>query len=224
MLMIIVKHGRISGAVQSSDLTAAIANYQPAVTESNVSFSDVTTGNASTSAHGWMPKGDNNILHFYRSDGTQAIPTGVNSTITFLGADVTNNNASANTIASVTGLSFNVTSGVTYRFKFFIVYTSAATTTGSRWSITGPTTTFLNYNSNYTLTATSQTLNSGVSAYDTPSASSASSLASGSIAIIEGVIKPSANGTVTARFASEVSGSAVVAKANQSYVEFQVIN
>lgn len=142
----------------------------------------------------------------------------------FLASDVVNNNAVANTIADVTGLSFAVSSGVTYRFKFFIVYTSAATTTGSRWTLNGPATTYLNYDSRYTLTATSQSVNSGASAYTIPAVSSASSLAAGNIAIIEGIIKPSASGTLIARFASEISSSAITAKAFQSYVEYQAIN
>lgn len=137
--------------------------------------------------------------------------TGLQSVV--LGSDVTNNNATANTIADVTGLSFSVTAGNKYWFRFIIPYTSAATTTGSRWSITGPAApTLLNYTSHYTLTATSETVNSAT-AYDTPSGASASSLTAGNVAIIEGIIVPSANGTVIARFASEVSSSAVVAKA-----------
>jgi hypothetical protein len=194
------------------------------ITEAKLSITDVTTGNVTSSAHGFAPKGDGTTTKFLNANGAYSTPTGVNSTITFLSGDVTNNNASANTIADVTGLSFAVTSGVTYRFRFFIVYTSAATTTGSRWAINGPATTFVNYTSRYTLTATSETVNPGVSAYDSPAAASASSLASGNIAIIEGIIKPSANGTVIARFASEISSSAIVAKAGQSYVEFQAIN
>lgn len=130
-----------------------------------------------------------------------------------LAADVTNSNATANTMADVTGLSFAVTAGETYKFRFSIAYTAAATTTGSRWAINGPgSPTMLNYNSRYTLTATSDTVNSAT-AYDTPAASNATSLTAGNMAIIEGIIKPSANGTVIARFASEVSSSAIVAKA-----------
>jgi len=132
-----------------------------------------------------------------------------------LSADVTNNNAVANTIADVTGLSFSVTAGNTYWFRFVIPYTAAATTTGSRWSVNGPTSpTSLYFWSQYSLTTTTQTTNDGLTAYDTPAASNASSAATGSnIAIVEGFIKPSANGTVIARFASEVSASAIVAKA-----------
>jgi hypothetical protein len=132
-----------------------------------------------------------------------------------LAADVTNNNGSANTIADVTGLSFAVVSGETYWFEFVIAYTAAATTTGSRWAINGPTTTLLNYRSEYTLTATSTTVNSAT-AYDIPAAASASSLTAGNVATIWGIIKPSADGTVIARFASEISASAIVAKAGST--------
>lgn len=141
-----------------------------------------------------------------------------------LAADVTNNNATANTIADVTGLSFPVTAGQRYKFKFVITYTAAATTTGSRWSINGPTVTLLNYRSDYSLTTISRTTNDGQSAYNLPAASNLSSavVAAGNIAVIEGIITPSANGSVIARFASEVLSSAIVAKAGQSYVEYSI--
>jgi len=89
-----------------------------------------------------------------------------------LASDVTN---STTTIADVTGLSFPVTSGITYKFKFYIIYTAAAATTGSRWSINGPATTLLNYTSRYTLTATTQTTNFQA-AYNVPAAANLSSL------------------------------------------------
>lgn len=143
----------------------------------------------------------------------------------FLPSDVVNNNAVANTIADVTGLSFSVSANTTYSFKFFIVYSSAATTTGSRWCINGPSATFMNYTSQYTLTATSITNNAGLSGYNLPAAASASSLTTSNIAIITGVIRPSASGTVIARFASEVLSSAITAVASgRSYVEYQIIN
>lgn len=44
----------------------------------------------------------------------------------------------------------------------------------------------------------------------------------GNIATIEGYISPSANGTVIARFASEVASSAITAKAG-SFVEFMQV-
>lgn len=132
--------------------------------------------------------------------------------IVVLGSNVVNNNAVANTIADVTGLSFPVVAGETYWFEFVIPYSSAATTTGSRWSINGPAITRLNCRSEYTLAATTTTVNS-ITAYDIPAASNATSLTVGNVATIWGIITPSANGTVIARFASEVSSSAVTALA-----------
>lgn len=137
-----------------------------------------------------------------------------------LAASVTNNNAVANTIADVTGLSFPVSNGKRYGFRFQIVYTSAVATTGSRWSINGPTAT-AHYRSEYSLSATSRTFNEGRTTYDSPAASNASSATTGSnMAVIEGVISPTADGNVIARFASEVAASAIVALANVSWVEW----
>jgi hypothetical protein len=142
-----------------------------------------------------------------------------------LASDVTNNNATANTMQDVTGLSFPVTAGVTYKFKFFIVFTAAATTTGSRWSINGPATTFLHYKSEYAVSVSANTTALGMAAYNLPAGTNTGSASTGSnMAVIEGVIKPSSSGTVIARFASEISSSAIVAKGGMSYVEYEVIN
>jgi hypothetical protein len=137
-------------------------------------------------------------------------------------SDVANANATANTLADITGLSFAVTSGTYYAFKFFIRYDAAATTTGARFSLNGPAATFMAYSSYYPLTATTETINYGMTAYDLPAASNASSLVTGNIAVVEGVIQPSANGTVIGRFASEVSSSAITAKPG-SHVQWRVI-
>lgn len=154
------------------------------------------------------------------NQGNNATSSSMSSAV--LGADVTNNNATANTIADVTGLSFPVVTGNTYWFRFSIHYTSAATTTGSRWSINGPTTSMLRYRSQYSLTATSDTFNTAT-AYDIPAASNATSASTaGNIALIEGYITPTADGNVIARFASEISGSAIVAKAG-STVHYQEV-
>ena len=159
----------------------------------------------------------------------QSQSLGVNSVavnsmnVVVMTGDVTNNNATANSIADVTGLTFPVTAGQTYWFEFVIPYTSAATTTGSRWSINGPgSPTLLAYRSEYTLTATTTTVNSA-NTYDTPAASNASSLAAGNVATMWGLITPSSNGSVTARFAAEISSSAIVAKAGATLRWMRVI-
>ena len=133
--------------------------------------------------------------------------------IVVLAADVVNNNAVANSIADVTGLSFPVVVGEKYQFEFFIDYTAAAITTGSRWCINGPSFSRLALQSNYGLTATALTFNQ-VGGYDQPAAANASSpLTTGNLAYIAGIITPSADGNVIARFASEIAASAITAKA-----------
>jgi hypothetical protein len=141
-----------------------------------------------------------------------------------LTADVSNANATPNTLLAVPALSFPVSAGKTYRFRFFVHYTAAATTTGARWVIDGPTApTRLVYRSQYSLTATSETINSGLGAYNLPAASNASSASTGTnSAIIEGYIQPSVDGTVTLSFASEVTASAIVAKAGSFLIVSEV--
>lgn len=114
------------------------------------------------------------------------------------------------------GLEFNVKANESYYFKAFIPYSSAATTTGSRWVIDGSTA-VMSVRSSYPLTATTHTTNF-VSAYNQPAAANASSLTVNS-AVIEGVITPSVTGIVKVRFASEVAGSAITARAG-SFIEW----
>jgi len=133
-----------------------------------------------------------------------------------LGSDVVNNNAVANTIQDVTGLSFSVTAGKMYYFKFVIYYEAAATTTGSRWAVncTAGTAANLTMTSEYSLTATTTTRNANVVGFDLPAASNATSAATGNNrAELEGLFMPTASGTFIARFASEVANSAITAKA-----------
>lgn len=156
------------------------------------------------------------------SQNQGANATGGAQSSAVLAADVTNNNAVANTIADVTGLSFPVTSGKKYRFRFEIQYTAAATATGSRWSINGPGGT-MRYRSDYSLTATTMTINEGLAAHDLPAACNATSAATaGNNATVEGFYEASSTGSVILRFASEVASSAIVAKAG-SVVYFQEV-
>jgi hypothetical protein len=158
------------------------------------------------------------------NQGANASTSGLTAVV--LGSDVTNNNAVANTIADVTGLSFSVTAGKMYYFKFIIYYTAAATTTGSRWGVncTAGTAANLSMISEYSLTTTTSTRNALIQAFDSPAASNATSAATGNnMAILEGYFMPSATGTFIARFASEVSSSAIVAKAG-SVCYYQQLN
>lgn len=156
-----------------------------------------------------------------RSDDTMTATVNALNTVV-LAADVSNANAVANTMQNVTGLSFSVLAGRTYWFDFAIAYTAAAATTGSRWSVSGPTGA-LYYESRYPLTATTETINFGQTAYDLPATSNASSLTSGNIAHVTGMLAATANGTLIARFASEVAASAITAKAGSVLQWYTVI-
>ena len=51
----------------------------------------------------------------------------------------------AATNTPITGLSFYVAAGETYKFKFIVSYTCGATTAGSAWAVNGPAATQIAY-------------------------------------------------------------------------------
>ena len=106
-----------------------------------------------------------------------------------------------NTIEDVPGLEFPVVAGETYRFRYMIPYDTSANNVGSRWSINGPAFTRLNFTSSYGNNVTNRVTNNAGN-YDEGATSGATS-GTGNVAIIEGVITPSASGSVMARVASE---------------------
>lgn len=142
--------------------------------------------------------------------------------VVVLGADITNDNATANTLQDVTGLSFPVLANKMFWFEFVIAFTAAATTTGSRWTISGPASPVkLGYISEYSLSNSTMTRNT-LHDYDTPAGSSASSRTTNNFCLIAGIIETPTDGNVIARFASEISASAIVAKAS-SFVRYRQI-
>jgi hypothetical protein len=183
-----------------------------------------------TDGQGWKVMTNSGAVKTSINQGSSPIVSGLSSVV--LGSDQTNNNVTPNTIADVTGLSFAVNAGSTYYFRFVILYTSAATTTGSRFSINGPANSMLAYRSSVGLSAagtagTDVMTDCNVAAFDSPTTVSASSptqtSGQGNTAIIEGFITPTSNGTVIARFASEITNSAIVAKAGSVVYYQQVI-
>lgn len=117
-------------------------------------------------------------------------------------------NTANDVLADVTGLSAPVLAGNVYEFHAFIAYTADATTTGSRWTVNGPAATWLAYDSRYSLTATTETVNHAT-AYQIPAAANASSATTtGNMAEIHGFVKPSANGTLAIQNAAENTGAA----------------
>lgn len=139
-----------------------------------------------------------------------------------LASNVVNDNAVANTLEDVTGLLFPVVTGQKYWFRAAIEYTAAVGTTGSRWTITGPSANTVTVRYTATLSVSTQT-NVTNNAYDLPAAASAASLAAGNIAVVEGFIDAAADGDVQIRFASEVANSAITALAGSILQWMRVI-
>ncbi len=204
----------VDGAGTSLDADTVDGSHAAAFASAshNHAAADVNSGTMATARLG-SGTADNTV--FLRGDQTWAAPSAGSGyrTLVTLGADVTNNNATANTLQDVTGLSFAVTSGTTYRFQFMIIYTAAAITTGSRWSIDGPATPTLFAFTSRTPLNTSQDSVIHGNTYNSGAISGSSMSTTGNLAVIEGIIIPSASGTVIARFASEITGSAIIAKA-----------
>lgn len=170
-----------------------------------------------TATAGTAPNNVNPGYYYWNGSSWERIRNEVNRK--FLPANVS---SSSTTIANVTGLSFPVTTGVTYRFKFFIVYTSTSTATGSRWTINGPTATTLRYYSTYP-SGTSANAFYHQSAYNGASVTGGSGSTGSNIAIIEGIINCSSSSTeVIARIAAEAA--TITAIANLSYVEWEILD
>ncbi len=128
--------------------------------------------------------------------------------------DVVNANVTPNTISTIPEFQVSVKAGNVYRFQAYIIYTAAAVTTGSRWTVSLPATTLCSYTSMYPLTATTNTFNSAT-AQNIPAACNLSSLLT-NVAIIEGIFIPSATGNFNIGFASEITLSAITAKAGST--------
>lgn len=119
----------------------------------------------------------------------------------------------ATALADVTSLTFPVAAGGLYRFTFFVAYRTAATTTGARFGLTFPA-----------ATAQAATVriagigNDGTDSEFTGSiTSSGDSVVSAAVAaantdylaVIEGVLLPTANGNLQLRAATEIANSAL---------------
>jgi hypothetical protein len=127
--------------------------------------------------------------------------------------------ASCSSYVDLTGLSFAVVSGRSYRFNATIGYSSTSNNNGSNWSVNGPTNSFLAYTSRW-----SESSIGGYGVINSPNYNqveagecAVSSTTGNGFASIEGVVTPTANGTVTMRMASEAaSGGTITAKAGST--------
>jgi len=150
---------------------------------------------------------------FLRGDGAWAAPTasGVPSGVK-KSADQT---TTSSTLADVTSLTFSVTSGSYYHFRFIVLVTSSSATGGPIFSVSTPTTTtfgasvsiqFAADGASAMWTGAVTSSNDPVTATDLPAASTSY------LATVEGTILPSANGSLSLRFGSEDNSSTITVK------------
>jgi len=118
-----------------------------------------------------------------------------------LGTDITN--ATSTGYEDVTGLSFAVTSGKTYKWRATLGYTNSA---NIQFAINGPAVTFNRYRFTSAATSTGN-LVSNQTTYNNPNSTTA---AVSGVSTADGIIKPSANGTVIVRFRSASIGGLTV--------------
>jgi len=147
------------------------------------------------------------------SQGIQGIQ-GISGIVTAKqSAQVTN--SSNITPTDVTGLSFALTANRRYHFKFLVTFQTVATTTGIAFTFTAPNTTFINWKVKIQQAAAGTD-----TYYENQALTSSSVLVSASViaantdywAEVEGVIEPSADGTLQLQTRSEVNASQVTIK------------
>jgi hypothetical protein len=169
---------------------------------------------ASASGNSWAIRGNavpaNSAGYLYNNgSGTLswATPGGGGPASCKKTADQTNNTV---TYADCSGLSFAVTSGVYYHFRFNLTFQTAATTTGIKFKFTGPTVTRFSCEANVPFAADGAggSWQGHIAAYADSAKTTGVQLANtDNFAVVEGNILPSANGTLQLQFASEVASS-----------------
>ena len=117
-------------------------------------------------------------------------------------------------VTNIAGLAFPVAAGASYNFQCYVINTSAATTTGVRLSVTGPTigAGLITFNTMTVQTAIA-TLSESASAYDAVSTSIAAIITVPQINRIVGFFKAGATaGNLQITMNTEIDGSAVTAE------------
>lgn len=137
-----------------------------------------------------------------------------------ISADQTNNTT---TLSSINGLSLAVVNASYCKFKAVLIFRTAATTTGIRLGITCPA--FTVFSAKAEIPMAADGVGGDMQGYITSSGDSVLTTAVAAantdfIAVINGVIKPSANGTLQLQFASEVALSNAVIR-DGSYIEYE---
>lgn len=192
--------GNVTNHAQTQ--AAIVPNTAPAVNE-------VLMGNAGGTAY------EKKTLAEVRT--ALGMPTRV-----ILGADYINDNAVANTLEDITGLSFAVVSGGSYFWEATIWFVPNITSNGARWSASGPAGNAVHSYLAPTTVTGHAVINSQT--YGGPSAASsttASATANGNIVTVRGFVSATADGTVQLQVASEEAGPSQITVRAGSFIKYE---
>jgi hypothetical protein len=124
-------------------------------------------------------------------------------------------------------LSFNAAAGVLYEVKMVCLYNVTNTATGNRWAISSSVAAdVITYHTRTIPTSGSNGYNNGVSSattYDGTTTTGTSAYVVNGLMILEGFIQLSTNGTVTGRFATEVSATSTTCRSG-SFIQYRQIS
>ena len=187
-------------------LTGTNSGDQTLLTDATITTTDVTTNNASTSKHGWLPKLDNVSTNFLNGQGAWSAPSvGTGYLYSYKASDQTNIGTS---FTSITNLGVSVAANGVYEFEFFIIADADAVTTGIDISCDGPVSpTYIIYEVTYWTSATAHTERC-FTAYNGNTASTGSNGTAAKVFRLSGVLRNGANpGTLLPLIKREAVGT-----------------
>lgn len=114
--------------IKTVQSTSIVGSGDVTITDANLSTSDITTNNVSTTKHGFVPKAPNDTTKFLRGDATWNVPTftdpsGWTVIVKSANQDVTN----SATLTNDTDLQFSVVAGGHYMIELDLVVSSNST-------------------------------------------------------------------------------------------------
>ena len=181
------------------------------ITDAGLITTDVTTNDVTSTKHGFAPKSTNNTALFLRNDATPtwAAPpggAGILSTVWKSGTQAFSSTA----LANVTGLNFACASTTLYHYKFVVMHKTGTATVGMKWSLTYPTSTIAAGRVSMGVTASGTTAYfHGLISVSGTVVTGTSQIAAGTIgvAIIEGIVRATAAGSIQLQAAAEAAGT-----------------
>ena len=203
----IVTHANLTATHGIAGTIAAKAD----ITDTILITADNTTNDVTSTKHGFAPKSPANTGLFLRGDTTPswaAPPGGAGILSTTYKAGTQSFSSTA--LTNVTGMNFACASTTIYHYKFLPMFKSGTATVGLKWSVTYPASTIAAGRVSMMVTA------SGTTAYFHGLISASGTAVTGTsvvaantigIAVIEGIVRATAAGSIQLQAAAEAAGT-----------------